>query len=185
MDTLREVVTGRRTRGDNGGDHSPGPRTLQRRPGRGQIAPLPVGLCQPMDPIAHTLTGAALAASGLRRATPLATAALLIGANLPDIDAVTLLADPYLSLAHRRGWSHGILALALLPPLLAAALLCWDHLVRRRLRPAAPAARWWPLVLVSAIAVVSHPVLDWLNNYGMRWLMPFDGRWFYGDALFI
>jgi len=138
-----------------------------------------------MDPIAHTLTGAALAASGLRRATPLATAALLIGANLPDIDAVTLLADPYLSLAHRRGWSHGILALALLPPLLAAALLCWDHLVRRRLRPAAPAARWWPLVLVSAIAVVSHPVLDWLNNYGMRWLMPFDGRWFYGDALFI
>jgi inner membrane protein len=33
--------------------------------------------------------------------------------------------------------------------------------------------------------VLSHPTLDWLNNYGMRWLMPFDGRWFYGDALFI
>jgi inner membrane protein len=33
--------------------------------------------------------------------------------------------------------------------------------------------------------VLTHPALDWLNNYGMRWLMPFDGRWFYGDALFI
>ena len=33
--------------------------------------------------------------------------------------------------------------------------------------------------------MLTHPALDWLNNYGMRWLMPFDGRWFYGDALFI
>jgi inner membrane protein len=33
--------------------------------------------------------------------------------------------------------------------------------------------------------VLTHPALDWLNNYGLRWLMPFDGRWFYGDAVFI
>ena len=33
--------------------------------------------------------------------------------------------------------------------------------------------------------MASHPLLDWLNTYGMRFLMPFDGRWFYGDALFI
>ena len=38
---------------------------------------------------------------------------------------------------------------------------------------------------LPALAVLTHPILDWLNNYGMRWLMPFDGRWFYGDALFI
>jgi inner membrane protein len=24
-----------------------------------------------------------------------------------------------------------------------------------------------------------------MNSYGMRWLMPFNGRWFYGDSLFI
>jgi inner membrane protein len=24
-----------------------------------------------------------------------------------------------------------------------------------------------------------------MNEYGMRWLMPFSGRWFYGDTLFI
>ena len=35
------------------------------------------------------------------------------------------------------------------------------------------------------IGTLSHPFLDWLNNYGVRLLMPFSGRWFYGDALFI
>ena len=33
--------------------------------------------------------------------------------------------------------------------------------------------------------MLSHPALDWLNTYGVRFLMPFDGAWFYGDALFI
>jgi inner membrane protein len=27
--------------------------------------------------------------------------------------------------------------------------------------------------------------MDWLNSYGVRLLMPFSNRWFYGDALFI
>ena len=46
-------------------------------------------------------------------------------------------------------------------------------------------ARAGPLLALAALAVLTHPTLDWLNNYGMRWLMPFDGRWSYGDALFI
>jgi inner membrane protein len=32
---------------------------------------------------------------------------------------------------------------------------------------------------------LSHPLLDLLNTYGVRLLMPFSNRWFYGDALFI
>ena len=35
-----------------------------------------------MDPLAHTLAGASLAQAGLKRLTPLATATLVIGANL-------------------------------------------------------------------------------------------------------
>ena len=138
-----------------------------------------------MDPFAHTFTGAALAASGLRKTTPLATAALLIGANLPDIDFVVTFFDSYMTLVHRRGWTHGVLAIILLPCLLTCGLLLWDKLVRRRRHPERSAARPWMLLLLSTIAVASHPTLDWLNNYGLRWLMPFDGRWFYGDALFI
>jgi inner membrane protein len=38
---------------------------------------------------------------------------------------------------------------------------------------------------LAAIAILTHPILDTLNTYGLRWLMPFSGRWFYGDTLFI
>ena len=136
-----------------------------------------------MDPIAHTFTGAALAATGLRRATPLATAALVIGANAPDIDVLASFAGSYAALALRRGWTHGVLAIVVLPFVVTGLLLLWD-----RMRPGraerAP-ARAGPLLALAALAVLTHPTLDWLNNYGMRWLMPFDGRWSYGDALFI
>jgi inner membrane protein len=138
-----------------------------------------------MDPVAHTFAGAALAAAGLRRATPLAAAALVLGANAPDVDVFAYFAGSYEAIAFRRGLTHGVLALALWPFVLAGLLLLWDRGVRRWRNPAAAPARAGPLLAVSALAVVTHPALDWLNNYGLRWLMPFDGRWFYGDALFI
>ena len=138
-----------------------------------------------MDPIAHTFTGAALAASGLRRATPLATAALILGANAPDIDILAAFGPDFSSVAHRRGWTHGLPAMAVFPFLVTGLLLAWNRFVRCRLTPGGAPIRAGPLLGVTAIGVASHPTLDWLNNYGMRWLMPFDGRWFYGDALFI
>jgi inner membrane protein len=138
-----------------------------------------------LDPIAHTLTGAALAVSGLKRTTPLATAALLIGANIPDVDALMYFGEDFGSLAFRRGWTHGLLALAIHPFVVTGLLLLWDRYVRLKAHPNSERARASPLLGVAALAVLSHPALDWLNNYGLRWLMPFDGRWFYGDAVFI
>ncbi|GIX31755.1 MAG: hypothetical protein KatS3mg124_2227 [Porticoccaceae bacterium] len=138
-----------------------------------------------MDPFAHSFVGGALAAAGLKRATPLATAALLLGANAPDVDILTAFAGDYLALAHRRGLTHGPLAWLVLPVLLTGLLLLWDRGVRRRLRPHLPPARGGPLWALSTLAVLTHPALDWLNNYGVRLLAPFDWRWFYGDALFI
>ena len=90
-----------------------------------------------MDPIAHTFTGAALAASGLRRATPLATATLLIGANAPDVDVASAFGAPFETLAFRRGWTHGVLALIVLPFIVTGLILLWDRVVRRRESPAA------------------------------------------------
>lgn len=139
-----------------------------------------------MDPITHTLTGVALAEAGLKRHTRLALPALVIGANLPDVDVVAYLAGGAEALAFRRGWTHGALAMAVLPFLLAGSLLAWESLARRGRRPGErPPVRTGPLLLVSAAAVWSHPVLDWLNVYGVRLLMPLSDRWFYGDALFI
>ncbi len=137
-----------------------------------------------MDNLTHTLFGAALGEAGLKRRTALATPVLLIGANLPDIDIVAAFVDH--SLSFRRGWTHGVLAIAVLPLLLTLGVLAWRRFRRADpLNPSRPPVRPGQLLLLSYIAVLSHPFLDWLNNYGLRWLMPFDGTWFYGDALFI
>ena len=125
----------------------------------------------------------ALAAAGLRRATPLAATALFMGVNAPDVDVFAGFGAPYEALAFRRGWTHGVLALALWPIVLTGVLLAWDRYVRLKRRPGAAPARAGPLLKLTALAVLTHPTLDWLNNYGLRWLMPFDGTWFYGDAL--
>ncbi|HVL56824.1 MAG TPA: metal-dependent hydrolase [Burkholderiaceae bacterium] len=137
-----------------------------------------------MDPLAHTLVGAALAETGSKRRSRYATATLIVGANLPDIDAVAMLWGSDTGLYFRRGWSHGVLGLILLPLLLAAAVSLW-HRWRRDLRAGEPPFRPGVIIALSYLAVLSHPLLDWLNTYGVRLLMPFDGRWFYGDTLFI
>lgn len=131
-----------------------------------------------MDNICHTLVGAALAETGLGRRTRYATAALVIGANLPDIDVPAAFTE--YGLAFRRGVTHGILALVVLPFLLTGGLLLWARW-RKAERDIVPRQ----LLLLSALAILTHPTLDWMNTYGMRWLMPFDGTWSYGDSLFI
>ncbi|MGH9323544.1 MAG: metal-dependent hydrolase [Vicinamibacteria bacterium] len=133
-----------------------------------------------MDPLAHTLVGFALAKSGLEKRSGYAAAALVIGANLPDVDGLTYFVSADLGFLFRRGWTHGIAAIVLLPLLLAGALVLID-----RIRSARGRARFSTLLPLSLLAVATHPTLDWLNSYGMRWLMPFDGKWFYGDAVFI
>jgi len=126
-----------------------------------------------------------MAEAGLKRKTPLATVTLVIGANLPDIDGFTMLGSADTSLLLRRGLTHGVLALTVLPWLLAGAVMLGDKYLRRRRHPEKEPARFWPLLVLSYLSVFSHTLLDWMNNYGVRALMPFDGRWFYGDAIFI
>ena len=139
-----------------------------------------------MDPLAHTLVGATLAETRLGRMgrTTLAAPALILGANAPDIDAVTMFLGRDVSLGFRRGWTHGALAMLVLPLALTGLLLLLDRAVAAW-RGREPRARAGPLLALSTVGVLSHPALDWLNTYGVRLLMPFDGTWFYGDALFI
>ncbi len=135
-----------------------------------------------MDNVCHTLVGAAFGEAGLKQRTRFGNATLMIAANLPDLDAIVFATDVP-SVAFRRGWTHGTIAQLLLPPLLTAACCALD-----RIRPAPAAAmrtRARSLLLLSYLGVLSHVALDWLNNYGVRLLMPFDNAWFYGDTLFI
>jgi inner membrane protein len=145
-----------------------------------------------MDNLCHTLTGAAFAEAGLKNRTRFGTATLVVAANLPDVDVLAFLAST-LPVALRRGWTHGVLAQALLPVFLTVFFVLLDRLRPLQAeRSAAQAITAGPrgvrvgaLLLLSYVGVFSHVAMDWLNNYGVRLLMPFSQRWFYGDAVFI
>ena len=135
-----------------------------------------------MDNLCHTLTGAAFAEAGLKHRTRFGSAALMIAANLPDVDVLAFVAGTP-PVAFRRGWTHGVIAQALLPVLLTAIFVLidrrWpDPMGARRVRAGA-------MLLLGSVGVFSHVALDWLNTYGVRLLMPLSRDWFYGDSVFI
>ena len=138
-----------------------------------------------MDPVCHTLVGLALAEAGLKHRAPAATATLMLGANLPDVDVASYAWGSLAALSFRRGWTHGVPALVVLP--LVLATLVFGALRWRGLRRGETLERtaFAQLTFLSYVSVLTHPLLDALNTYGMRWLMPFANRWFYADTLFI
>ena len=136
-----------------------------------------------MDNLCHSLIGGTLARAGFNRKTSLATATMIIGANLPDLDVAAVWFGD--SIGFRRGITHGIPALILWPFVLTGIVLLWDRFVRRRRTPALPPVAPRALFAAAAVSILTHPFFDWLNTYGMRWLMPLEKEWFYGDSIFI
>jgi inner membrane protein len=55
----------------------------------------------------------------------------------------------------------------------------------RRKNQKHPQARFVPLLLVSAIGLFSHVLMDFPNNYGIRLWLPFSNQWSYGDFVFV
>lgn len=145
-----------------------------------------------MDNLTHSLAGALLGQAGLKTKTGLAMPALIIGANLPDVDAACFFwLEGTEHLGFRRGITHGPPALVLLPLILAGLLWAFDRWQTKRGakrfgRPEGrlPVHLGW-LFALAFIGCLTHPALDWLNVYGIRLLEPFSSQWFYGDTLFI
>ena len=118
---------------------------------------------------------------GLKRLTPRAMPALIISANLPDIDSFVA---PWFGISARtahRGFTHGIGGLLTMPFLAAAIILVWERLLPGKEGKIKPVG----LLLACFLGTLSHPLLDYLTGYGTRLLEPFSHRWFYGDTLFI
>lgn len=145
-----------------------------------------------MDNLTHSLVGALIGQAGLKRKTGLAMPALIIGANIADIDGACMLLGDMQHLALRRGITHGPIAWVVLPLVLAGLLYAYDRwqaqerFFGRGKRPEKrlPVRFGWLFVL-ALVGYLTHPALDWMNNYGVRLLEPFSSRWFYGDILFI
>lgn len=137
-----------------------------------------------MDNLTHSLVGLAAAKAGLEKLSPGATTLCLLAANAPDADILTLVGGRWAYLQNHRGITHsivGTLALALALPLVFHGVA----LLIARLRKRKPATRLAGLIIASTVATATHPLLDWTNNYGVRLLLPWNSRWFYGDLLFI
>jgi len=134
-----------------------------------------------VDNVTHTLIGLSLAKAGLGKKTALAVPALLIGANLPDAEILWQLGRGSYHDVHR-GVSHtpvGIIGLSLC---LAGAL--WLY-YRFRSPGAARAPALMPLWGLSLAGMMTHPTFDFLNDYGIRPLLPFSSVRVYGDLLMI
>jgi len=137
-----------------------------------------------VDNLTHSLVGLAAAKAGLGRVSPYATFVCVAAANLPDVDIVALAGGPAFYLQHHRGITHSVVGTAALavafPLLFYAAERVWA-----RARGREPRARLKGLLVCSLLLTASHPLLDWTNSYGVRPFLPWDGRWIYGDLLFV
>lgn len=140
-----------------------------------------------MDNITHTLTGWALGQAGLKTASRKGLAALILAANMPDID-VFFGGLPYEPLAMHRGFTHSLVAgLLLMPPLLTGLLLLLDRWQVRRATRFRSGLAMHParLLGLAYLGALTHPLLDLLTTYSVQLLSPFNGRWWHADALFI
>src|ERR1700742_2338623 len=86
-----------------------------------------------MENLTHTLLGLSMAKAGLERATPLATTALVVASNLPDIDVgLRLFGDSSTYLESHRGYTHSFLGLAILALIVTFVLTFIDRRFRLR-----------------------------------------------------
>ena len=140
-----------------------------------------------MDNFTHSLAGWALGQAGLKAKTRKGLAALILGANMPDID-VFFGGIPWEPLAMHRGFTHSLVGgFVLMPPLLFAFLLLLDRWqVARgiRFRSGLPLHQGWLLALCY-LGALTHPLLDLQTTYAVQLLSPFSGAWFHADSLFI
>ena len=137
-----------------------------------------------MEPITHFLTGACLGRAGFNRRTALATATMTLAAEAPDLDILGQFRGPVFGFAHHRGFTHSILGLLPVAAVVVAFVYGIWRLRGRKTRSGLP-PRWGLLFLYAYIAGLSHILLDFTNNYGVRPFWPFWEKWYSWDIVFI
>jgi inner membrane protein len=130
-----------------------------------------------MDSLTQAALGAAVGVATMgRRTAPWKAAAWgAAWGTLPDLDAFIDHGDPVSNMTLHRGHSHALFWLTLAAPLLGAlaARLNGEWALRRR---------WW---LAAWLALVTHPLLDWMTVYGTQLLRPFTDTPYAIGSIFI
>jgi inner membrane protein len=140
-----------------------------------------------VDNLTHSMAGWALGQAGLKTKTRKGLAALILGANAPDIDVFFQWAS-WEPLATHRGFLHSFLGgVIFLPVLLWGLLLALDRWQVSRgttfKSGLALDAKW--LLALCYIGALTHPLLDLQTTYAIQLFSPASGRWYHSDSLFI
>ena len=146
-----------------------------------------------MEPVTHFLTGAALGRAFFNRKTALATLTATLAAEAPDIDIVAYFNGSITGFAHHRGITHTFIGAPFMAALVLAAVWALERLwlakrrEKRRVKGkwVPPSPNWKLLYLIALIASLSHILLDFTNNYGVRPFSPFLHKWYAWDIIFI
>jgi inner membrane protein len=138
-----------------------------------------------MEPVTHFLTGACIGRAGLNRTTGYATLMVTLAAEFPDVDVLWSIRGPIEGFAHHRGFTHSFIG-APFDSLIVLSFVYVFHRwrVSRGKSPPLP-PRWGLLFLLGILAVFSHILLDFTNNYGVRPFLPFSWRWYSWDIVLI
>ncbi len=140
-----------------------------------------------MDNFTHSLAGWALGQAGLKTKSRKGLAALILGANMPDID-VFFGWVPWEPLAIHRGFTHGLVGgVLIMPPVLAGLLWLVDRWQVKRGANFSSGLEMhfgWLLALCY-IGAITHPLLDLQTTYSVQLLSPFSNAWYHADSLFI
>jgi inner membrane protein len=137
-----------------------------------------------MENVTHTLLGAALAQTGLKRLSPLASTTLLVSSNIPDIDIASLAFGRFVYFEWHRGITHSLFGFPVMAILLGAAIHSISKVLWHRGKIEAP-GKFLPLTLLSLIGTATHPLLDFTNAYGWRPFLPWKSDWYYIDLTFV
>ena len=140
-----------------------------------------------MDNLTHSMAGWVLGQAGLKTKSRKGLAALILGANMPDIDVFFGWA-PWTPLGTHRGFTHGIVGgVLVMPPILFALLWLLDRWQVGRgksFKSGLPMRPWWLLALCY-VGALTHPYLDLLTTYSVQLFSPFSSLWWHADGLFI
>ncbi|MGA3131427.1 MAG: metal-dependent hydrolase [Terracidiphilus sp.] len=147
-----------------------------------------------MEPVTHFLTGACLGRAGFNRKTAYATLAAVLAAEAADLDVAWGIAGPVEEIKHHRGITHTFWAVPVVAGVVVGAVWLLDRWRKRRRKAKSENApqpvdlqpiHWGWLYLTALVAALSHLLLDWTNNYGVRPFFPFNPRWYAGSFMFI
>jgi inner membrane protein len=139
----------------------------------------------------------------LNRKTAYATLAAVLAAEAADMDIFWGLRGQVDELKHHRGITHTFIAVPVVAGVVVGTVWLlhrWREGRRRpklqaftERNPGAPVplrlqqqpVNWVWLYATALIAALSHLLLDWTNNYGVRPFFPFNPRWYAGSFMFI